>query len=57
MLYRPIHSNKKEDITRIDESNFISSDILGIFDSDARVKLSALTIEKLFEGLDIDNTN
>ena len=57
MLYRPIHSNKKEDITRIDESNFISSDMLGIFDSDARVKLSALTIEKLFEGLDIDNTN
>lgn len=57
MLYRHIHPNKKEDITRIDESNFISSDMLGIFDSDARVKLSALTIDKLFEGLDIDNSN
>lgn len=55
MLYRYIYSDKNPNIVKINESNFISKDITGIFDSDARTKLSTLTIDKMFEGLDMKN--
>lgn len=40
----------------INEGNFISSDITTIFDTDAGFRLSELTIDKLFEGLDIEKS-
>ncbi len=57
MIYRPIHRNTETPQNRINESNFISSDMTGALDSDSGTKLSYITIEKMFEGLDIDNTN
>jgi hypothetical protein len=49
--------NRRDDITPLNEGNFISKDITGFFDSDAEFRLSSLTIEKLFEGLDIENSD
>jgi hypothetical protein len=40
----------------INEGNFISGDIFGLIDSDAEFRLSQLTIDKLFEGLDIEKS-
>jgi hypothetical protein len=52
MLFKDISKNYN-----LNEGNFISKDITGIFDSDADFRLSTLKIDKLFEGLDIDNSN
>jgi hypothetical protein len=40
----------------INEGNFISSDWTGFFDTDAEFRLNKLTIDKLFEGLDIEKS-
>ena len=42
---------------KLNESNFLSDDLLGLVDSDAKSKLSALTIDKMFEGLDLEKSN
>ncbi len=42
---------------KLNEGNFISSDITGLVDTDAAAKLSALTIDKLFEGLDLEKSD
>lgn len=42
---------------KLNESNFLSSDILGLVDTDAEAKLSALTIDKMFEGLDLEKSD
>lgn len=41
---------------KLNEGNFISGDFSGIFDTDAKAKLSALTIDKMFEGLDLEKS-
>lgn len=48
--------NSNNPLFRLNEGNFISSDILGLVDSDARFKLSELTLDKLFEGLDLEKS-
>lgn len=53
MLFKDMTKNT----FNLNEGNFISKDITGLFDKDAEFRLSALTIEKLFEGLDIDNSD
>lgn len=42
---------------KLNEGNFLSSDPTGFFDADAESKLSKLTIDKLFEGLDIEKSD
>lgn len=42
---------------KLNESNFLSDDLLGLVDSDAKSKLSALTIDKMFEGLDLEKSD
>jgi hypothetical protein len=42
---------------KLNEGNFISSDITGIIDTDAKAKLSSLTIDKLLEGLDLEKSD
>jgi hypothetical protein len=51
MLFRNLNFEKKAQ--NISEGNFISADFLGIIDSDAKSKLAFLTIDKMFEGLDL----
>lgn len=41
---------------KLNESNFLSDDFTGLVDSDAKSKLSALTIDKMFEGLDLEKS-
>ena len=53
MLFKDMTKNT----FNMNEGKFISKDITGLFDKDAEVRLSSLTIEKLFEGLDIDNSD
>lgn len=48
--------NSNNPLFRLNEGNFISDDILGLVDSDARFKLSELTLDKLFEGLDLEKS-
>jgi hypothetical protein len=54
MLFKNFYNN--HDQLRLNEGNFISSDFLGLFDSDAKFRLKELTIDKLFEGLDIEKS-
>lgn len=54
MLFKNFYNN--HDQYRLNEGNFISSDISGFFDSDAEFRLKKLTIDKLFEGLDIEKS-
>lgn len=50
--------NRRYDINgKLHEGNFISKDFTGIFDKDAQPYLSKLTIDKLFEGLDLEKSN
>lgn len=55
MLFNNLHLQNPNK-SNLNEGNFISKDITGIFDSDASGKLSSLTIDKLFEGLDIEKS-
>jgi|LakMenEpi03Aug12_release.lakeMendotaPanAssembly.Ray.scaffolds.fasta_scaffold272846_1 hypothetical protein len=48
--------NSNNPYLKLNESNFISKDILGLVDSDASFKLSELKIDKLFEGLDFEKS-
>lgn len=54
MLFKNFNDPKLD--FSINEGNFISSDIFGLFDTDAKFRLSELTIDKLFEGLDIEKS-
>lgn len=54
MLFRNLNFDKKAQ--NISEGNFISDDFLGIFDTDAKSKLANLTIDKMFEGLDLEKS-
>lgn len=49
--------NPNSENKRLNEGNFLSSDPTGFFDTDAESKLSKLTIDKLFEGLDIEKSD
>ncbi len=55
MLFKNFYNN--HDQFRLNESNFISSDWFGLFDQDAKFRLSELTIDKLFEGLDLEKSD
>lgn len=48
--------NSNNPYLKLNEANFISNDILGLADSDAKFKMSELTIDKLFEGLDLEKS-
>lgn len=54
MLFKNFNDPKLD--FSINEGNFISSDIFGLIDTDAKFRLSELTIDKLFEGLDIEKS-
>ena len=54
MLFKNFYNN--HDNFRLNEGNFISSDFTGLFDSDAKFRLTELTIDKLFEGLDLEKS-
>lgn len=54
MLFNNLNLNKR--IVNISESNFLSTDFFGIIDSDAKSKLANLTIDKMFEGLDLEKS-
>lgn len=54
MLFKNFYNDN--DRFRLNESNFISKDFTGLFDSDAKFRLTELTIDKLFEGLDLDKS-
>lgn len=54
MLFKNFYNN--HDQFRLNEGNFISSDFSSLFDSDAEFRLKKLTIDKLFEGLDIEKS-
>ena len=49
------HSDSQDET--LYEGNFISKDPSGIFDANASTKLSELTIDKLFEGLDLEKSD
>jgi hypothetical protein len=49
------HSDSQDE--NLYEGNFISKDPSGIFDASASAKLSELTIDKLFEGLDLEKSD
>jgi hypothetical protein len=51
MLFKNFYNN--HDQYRLNEGNFISADPTGLIDKDAKFRLSELTIDKLFEGLDL----
>lgn len=55
MLFKNLNLESRID-KNISEGNFISKDFLGIFDSDATSKLTGLTIDKMFEGLDLEKS-
>ena len=55
MLFKNLNLESK-DTKDISEGNFISKDFSGIFDSDATSKLTGLTIDKMFEGLDLEKS-
>jgi hypothetical protein len=49
--------NRRYDVNgKLNEGNFISKDITGFFDATAKPYLSKLTIDKLFEGLDLEKS-
>lgn len=54
MLFKNFYND--HDNFRLNEGNFISSDWTGLFDSDAKFRLTELTIDKLFEGLDFEKS-
>ncbi len=54
MLFKNFYNN--HDQFRLNEGNFISSDWTGLIDQDAKFRLSELTIDKLFEGLDLEKS-
>jgi hypothetical protein len=54
MLFNNLNLNRKTG--NISESNFLSSDFFGIIDSDAESKLANLTVDKMFEGLDLEKS-
>lgn len=54
MLFKNLYND--DDKYRLSESNFISSDWTTLFDSDAKFRLKELTIDKLFEGLDLEKS-
>lgn len=56
MIFNNSQSPNNEN-RKLNESNFLSSDFFGIVDSDAKAKLSGLTIDKLFEGLDLEKSD
>lgn len=53
MLFKDITKNTFD----LNEGNFISKDFTGLFDKNAEFRLSDLTIYKLFEGLNIENSD
>lgn len=54
MLFKNFYND--HDNFRLNEGNFISSDWTGLFDTDAKFRLTELTIDKLFEGLDLEKS-
>lgn len=54
MLFKNFYND--HDNFRLNEGNFISSDWTGLFDTDAEFRLAKLTIDKLFEGLDLEKS-
>ena len=54
MLFKNFYNNY--DQYKLNEGNFVSKDFTGLFDSDAKFRLTELTIDKLFEGLDLDKS-
>lgn len=54
MLFKNFYND--HDNFRMNESNFISSDWTKLFDSDAKFRLFELTLDKLFEGLDLEKS-
>lgn len=56
MLFSNLN-NKTKNGTRLFEGNFISKDFTTIFDKDADYKLFNLTVDKLFEGLDLEKSD
>jgi hypothetical protein len=54
MLFKNFYNN--HDQFRLNEGNFISKDFTGLFDTDAKFRLTELNIDKLFEGLDLEKS-
>jgi hypothetical protein len=56
MLFSNLN-NKSYISNKIFEGNFISKDFTGIFDKEADYNLTKLTIDKMFEGLDLEKSD